>query len=295
MSTHPRITVEGLDPFAWAAAASTRPNRGGTAVASLAGTSQLSGAGTNVVGGGGPLLSRSLTDLTAELDKMPNRGEVHSGSDTANPRHPIAGDPFPVLTAEEHEALRVEGVAQGLYDAHAARMGRAGTPVPKFGWLTDSQRDGWRTLARERIADGAEVGRDVVERVALMPNVVAIRAWVEDLRSGRFQRGENVLRHGDQYCCMGVACETHKRLSDVPYEWTEGEGVGDLAYAREDQVLPDPVMNWLGVGSTDPELEKGDGSKPDSCSTLNDILKWDFNQIADAIERTYLSGAGGAS
>lgn len=122
-----------------------------------------------------------------------------------------------------------------------------------------------------------------------MPNVEAIRAWVEDLRSGQYKQGKNVLRHGDAYCCMGVACETHKRLANLPYEWVDGDDVGDLAYAREDQVLPDPVVDWLGVGSIDPELDTEDEFSPhDSCSTLNDIRGWTFAQIADALERTYL-------
>lgn len=31
--------------------------------------------------------------------------------------------------------------------------------------------------------------------------------WVEALRSGKFKQGKGKLKYGDNYCCLGVACE----------------------------------------------------------------------------------------
>lgn len=60
------------------------------------------------------------------------------------------------LTPEEREWYRTEGVAQGIYDRHAAVMEKSGTHVPKWGWLAEEQREKWRDLARERAAVGMD-------------------------------------------------------------------------------------------------------------------------------------------
>lgn len=75
--------------------------------------------------------------------------------DSANPRYPVAGDPIPPLSPEEHEALRIEGMAHAIYDRHAATIfRREGTHVRKWGWLSETSRDSWRQLARERAEEG---------------------------------------------------------------------------------------------------------------------------------------------
>lgn len=58
------------------------------------------------------------------------------------------------LTPAEREWYGNEGVAHGIYSRHAAAMERGGTHVPKWEWLTEGEREKWRLLARERVAEG---------------------------------------------------------------------------------------------------------------------------------------------
>lgn len=78
--------------------------------------------------------------------------------DSANPRYPVAGDPDE-YTPDEHAWYRIEGMAHGIYQRHATALARSGTRTPHWEWLTEMQRETWRTLARER----AEAGWDSAE------------------------------------------------------------------------------------------------------------------------------------
>lgn len=124
-----------------------------------------------------------------------------------------------------------------------------------------------------------------------MPNVEAIREWVADLRSGKYAQTTNVLRHEDAYCCLGVACETYRRVTGHG-QWKDEDGElyfsanEDLSGA-EDQTLPEGVQRWLGVEDNDPRpVMDGD---PTHATELNDNQRLTFAEIAGAVERTYLS------
>lgn len=71
--------------------------------------------------------------------------------------------------------------------------------------------------------------------------------WVEELESGRFPQGRNVLRStDDKYCCLGVLCEiaVQAGVIEPPIEATYdaykygGWSVGSL---------PDSVLAWSGL------------------------------------------------
>jgi hypothetical protein len=51
--------------------------------------------------------------------------------------------------------------------------------------------------------------------------------------------------------------------------------------------MPYEVTRWLGVDSVNPLLDV-DGEKIQAAE-LNDVSRFTFEQIADAIERTYLN------
>lgn len=156
------------------------------------------------------------------------------------------------------------------------------------------------------------------------PNKENIRKWVEALRSGKFQQTNGALRDLDGYCCLGVACEVsglgywanapHKDKETAESEVRNGSqcfvvtpativelSAGDrLSRVYEggdyqEEFLPDGVKEWLGVESVNPDMMESinlDSVKDSLYTTLaalNDDEKWDFNQIADAIERKYLS------
>lgn len=131
-------------------------------------------------------------------------------------------------------------------------------------------------------------------------NKERVRLWVEALRSGRFKQGHHALfRKKDdtllsvvsqgyrplspdveRYCCLGVACAVALEIDGI----TPSGGY--------DVVLPWEVAQWFGFTSDvtrdpqDPDVVEGPIQTV--LSTLNDSYNYDFNRIANAIERTYL-------
>lgn len=160
-----------------------------------------------------------------------------------------------------------------------------------------------------------------------MPNKENIRHWVKALRSGRYLQGKNRLatRFMDpdgfptdgpiRYCCLGVATEVamahgvpvmpivpKARDAGITYEWASKSIY--LAADQTSSTLPYPVVEWLGIGVTDPTLFRPDGkawcgeptcdlphgeSTAVACSTANDQLGLSFSEIADHLEATYLT------
>jgi hypothetical protein len=130
-----------------------------------------------------------------------------------------------------------------------------------------------------------------------------LKEWIDALRSGEYVQGRGNLATQEggvvRYCCLGVACEVAiKDGLDLESRW--GRPIGNEVeewvetdhkfYDSEDLVLPPAVQDWLGIpGSTTVEvmLNGMEGSVID----LNDDEGWDFNQIADALEWTFLGGA----
>jgi hypothetical protein len=107
-----------------------------------------------------------------------------------------------------------------------------------------------------------------------------IRKWVKALRSGKYKRAIGALRNRNRFCCLGVACD----VSQVG-EW------GVNGYDGRNGTLPASVCEWLGLRSSDPGLHDKRGLRK-AASYLNDKRRYTFDEIADAIERTYLTKGG---
>jgi hypothetical protein len=136
-------------------------------------------------------------------------------------------------------------------------------------------------------------------------NKEAIAEWVDALRSRRFdQATETLVSRTDDgrmsYCCLGVACEV---FADRVGLWLGADGNGDPTYRHENDgvvvggfggykgptALPEPLRKFLGFENSDPIL------RPENdifltCIHMNDEKMASFDEIADAIERTYLRG-----
>ena len=71
-------------------------------------------------------------------------------------------------------------------------------------------------------------------------------AWVAALRSGKYEQGRGVMRKGDRFCCLGVACD----LID-PGAWGDGRfGMGwngsespDLPFINTNEFVNLVVLN----------------------------------------------------
>jgi hypothetical protein len=123
------------------------------------------------------------------------------------------------------------------------------------------------------------------------PNKENIQKWVEALRSADYEQATGALRKDDAYCCLGVACD----LSGLG-RWVENTELARWEYRDDDDpedygvgVLPGSVADWLGVGQVNPNLYAPALEGKRSAASLNDSYHYNFNQIADAVERTYLS------
>ncbi len=137
----------------------------------------------------------------------------------------------------------------------------------------------------------------------MKPNKARIRKWVKALRSGEYQQGKDALRKGDKFCCLGVACDLYAKAHPEKVTWMYQEvrgGAESLGYIGYEfpsgdpqvAVLPEPVMEWLGIEEDNPILipTADDDSHDSFCaSELNDDENYSFAQIADAIEATYLA------
>ena len=115
-----------------------------------------------------------------------------------------------------------------------------------------------------------------------------MRLWVAGLLSGKFIQGRNQLSYTDEfdvkkYCCLGVACETAisnglKVEVKQTYE--------NFTFDGEENVLPLSVMDWLGIDKDDPVLGTLDNYRI-IATTANDDMNWDFEEIADELEKYY--------
>lgn len=111
-----------------------------------------------------------------------------------------------------------------------------------------------------------------------MINKDRIREWVEALRSGKYKQGSYGLKSED--CDSYVGCD----ISELGV-W-DGEFYSNEEFT-EWGLLPILVSNYYGLESGDPYVTyKG---KKHTLSCLNDDFDLSFDEIADLIEKEYLS------
>lgn len=122
----------------------------------------------------------------------------------------------------------------------------------------------------------------------MQPNRERIQMWADALRSGEYKQGTGTLKDEDgRYCCLGVACEisglgewdTARR-----YVISDGSMDGDYDIA----FMPQSVAEWYGFENGNVRLDTVMG-RPEFATTLNDAYRYNFKEIADAIERTFLT------
>lgn len=131
------------------------------------------------------------------------------------------------------------------------------------------------------------------------------KLWLKALRNGEYKQGQNQLREGNRFCCLGVLCNLHA-VEHPNHASTETDPV---LYFNNQSTLPYEVAHWAGIDiekltdTVEVELPKairgssqsinGDRMymKPDgdncgdkwTLATLNDSGAG-FRQIADIIE-----------
>ena len=98
--------------------------------------------------------------------------------------------------------------------------------------------------------------------------------WVAELRSGKYKQAKGQLRtKTNSFCCLGVLCnmhaEAHPSIAANQTDPTE--------YMGNDGLLPDEVMKWAGMSSTN-------GSYNGRCLSNDNDIGMNFSQISIKIE-----------
>jgi hypothetical protein len=109
-----------------------------------------------------------------------------------------------------------------------------------------------------------------------------MKKWVSALRSGKYKQGAGQLRDSDdQFCCLGVLCDLHRRETGRG-RWRKGTYFCDDDCHYE--VAPDAVADWAGLNERNPILPRAFASG--SLAGLNDAGE-EFADIADHIEELW--------
>lgn len=103
--------------------------------------------------------------------------------------------------------------------------------------------------------------------------------WVAKLRSGEYKQGNQRLKTGNNFCCLGVLCDIY--LQEHGEQWDCGN---DGVYSHF-PLLPPKVKYWAELASTNPVVACSIGGKLEhrELSSAND-LGAKFSDIADWIE-----------
>lgn len=110
----------------------------------------------------------------------------------------------------------------------------------------------------------------------------SIKLWIEALEGGEFKQGRKMIKNGDKYCCLGVACElynrTHKRKVSLK--------AADLPVSQVLRNNLEPVRRWLRLktpqGRYDPENSLAGNSltdQNDHGATFKDIAEIIKNNV----------------
>ena len=115
-----------------------------------------------------------------------------------------------------------------------------------------------------------------------------LTAWIKALRSGEYKQARYVLRHEDNFCCLGVACDIFRKRTKlgswVSNLYQEHNKDFKLSKSKESEVMIRGVYQYFGFKEGNPQ----DSDKNESSlASLNDRGK-SFKFIANVIEKVYL-------
>ena len=119
-------------------------------------------------------------------------------------------------------------------------------------------------------------------------NVEVKTELVKRLRSGNYRQGNNYLNKAGKFCCLGVLCEIAvengicERKIDDDYFSNGATYIDDTTSQYGASGVPSrKVTCWAFNEIFIPKDKLGQ-----SLVTMNDTLKWSFEQIADFIEES---------
>lgn len=116
------------------------------------------------------------------------------------------------------------------------------------------------------------------------------KKWAEELRSGRYKQGVGYLRKGDKYCCLGVLCEImDPKMARLAV--SAKHGVDAYLYNGNFEVLPDTVMGWAGMKTSNGGFKGKSSFNTDvaygGCLASRNDAGVLFSEIADLIDANW--------
>lgn len=107
--------------------------------------------------------------------------------------------------------------------------------------------------------------------------------WIEALESGEYKQGKGQLRDGDQYCCLGVACDVYDKATDQSGEsgWINkpmGPHDNSYVYRYGKHTLTTQLSYPHGADLA--EIFGINDSVEESVMTMNDVDNKNFIEIA---------------
>ena len=79
-------------------------------------------------------------------------------------------------------------------------------------------------------------------------NEIIKMCWIDALTSGEYWQTTEELKSETGYCCLGVLCDLHRKMTGEG-KWDES-GYYHSGGESDDIGLIDPVIKWAGVAST---------------------------------------------
>jgi hypothetical protein len=103
--------------------------------------------------------------------------------------------------------------------------------------------------------------------------------WVKKLRSGKYEQTKYALQKENAFCCLGVLCK-------IGEEHNISTNTNDMKLSGEDLDTQKSIADWSGLRYVNGLFTDGLFTN-DLLTGLNDIDNFNFNQIADVIERSW--------
>lgn len=113
------------------------------------------------------------------------------------------------------------------------------------------------------------------------------KQWVDALRSGKYKQAKGYLQTNEGYCCLGVLCE----IAPPEIARSSYDKQTDLhKFDGSVGIIPQGVEEWAGMQSCTgytgiPTMSVTGVLKTLALTDYNDKEDWDFNRIADFIEK----------
>lgn len=108
------------------------------------------------------------------------------------------------------------------------------------------------------------------------------KLWLEALRSGKYKQTKRVLKNEEGYCCLGVLCDLHRKVTKTKGNvWTK-----DNYYLGSNSCLSKEVRHWAGFDKySNTSIDIKIGGEITNLADINDNRDRSFKQIADIIEK----------